>query len=253
MTKYLHRVTADAQGWIPGMKVWDVRGYDSKNTLIARVHEDMGNNHVKMNAFVDACKKAGYALTEQQWKHLSGELSLQIPYAWADNTVFKKSVVGQAIDTVEKRVHSAVSGSNMITGDAADYTTFSQRNKDILALAEAYDKVYVNVRLHCGMPENTFPPVNVTWSQGHQDVTKKFFAEIYVRHDRLTNPFNIGAAQPKHLAVLFVDAECGSSPYYLRTDGASMGNGVLHFGATIARDQVLLHFPCVRFQLTRIG
>lgn len=244
MSKYLHRVTAEADGWIPGMKTWDLRGYDTKNILIARVHENMDNNHIKTNAFVEECKKAGYLLTEQQWRYLSGELYLQIPYAFADNSTLKSSVLGKGIDALEKRIHS-VQG-----GDASDYTTFTQRNKDILVLAEAYDKVYVNVRLHYEMPEDTFPPVMVSWSQDSQDVSKKFFAEIYVRYDCLTSTFNINAVPHKQLVVLFVDAECGSSPHFFRSDGACIGRGELHFGATIALDQVLIiHITFVIFQL----
>ena len=96
------RVSAEAQGWMPGFRVWELKAYDSSGRVVAQISEDCGSNHLKMSKFVQYVADAGYALSSAQISDLGSKLSLSLPaidnrmvtnpQAWAQQ--FAKSVAG---------------------------------------------------------------------------------------------------------------------------------------------------------------
>lgn len=225
---FVTRVTAEAAGWMPGFKVWDLRAFDSKGNCIVRVSENMNNNHDKVKLFTDELKSKGFCLTQDQCNYLSSELSLYVPYVFANSNPVAP-------------VTNALAGSNMFTGNSEDITQFSPANRDILRRCDALNQVYVNFYYMAGMEDNQADPVTVTWSQGGSEMSALFFAEIYIKLEACgskTHPLNLAELGSKTLTVLFTAAECGRPPRVFRSSGATLGNGVLLFGATTARDQV---------------
>ena len=81
--RLVNKVTAEPTGWIPGLRVWKLTAYDSRNNVIAEISEDMGSNMKKMNKFVGMLEGKGYQLTGAQYKSLSNSLCLHLP--WDNN------------------------------------------------------------------------------------------------------------------------------------------------------------------------